>query len=103
MQLGRIAAPLIPAAQQILLVGDDIFGSSFSVQQARPFGRLLHPQVVIDRSTCYPNLPGNVSDIRLLVVKVVNAMIQFDTLLMELHTLFFLLFTVTVVGGTSSV
>ncbi|GAC1654176.1 MAG: hypothetical protein NVS4B12_26230 [Ktedonobacteraceae bacterium] len=45
------------------------------------FGMLLHFQVVIGRPTCYSHLPGNVSDIGLLLTKVMNAMIQFDALL----------------------
>src|SRR5260221_1242711 len=99
MELASISTPLIPTSQEILLVGHNLFWTSFPVQKERSLGRLLHFQVVIDRPTCYSNLPGNVSDIGLLLTKVMNAMIQFDALLMELHTLFFLLLGFARMGG----
>lgn len=70
----------------------NFFGATFVRDDTPALWGLLHLQVMIDRATRHIELAGNVSDIGLFAVEVVDLMVALHSLLVKGFALGFCLF-----------
>ena len=100
-QLARIATALVPAFNQVILIGRHFLLAPFSVHDSHALGGLIQLQIVLDRAARHAELAGNGGTVGFFAVEVMHLVVAFHPLLIEGLALFSLPFAYAILPGTS--